>query len=88
MTTGKNQALKAYDNPLWGISLETKERLQKPFGKDLKFGIVITLKEINRINRIDDFIHNANLKGWLVNQIDVDSRVEIFNKAEEEIVFE
>ncbi|WP_455757503.1 S8 family peptidase [Sulfurimonas sp.] len=86
--TGKNQALKAYDNPLWGISLETKERLQKPFGKDLKFGIVITLKEINRINRIDEFIHNANLKGWLVNQIDVDSRVEIFNKAEEEIEFE
>lgn len=86
--TGKNQALKAYDNPLWGISLETKERLEKNFGKDLKFGIVITLKEINGINRIDEFIHNANLKGWLVNKIDIENRIDIFNIAEEKIEFE
>ncbi len=86
--TGKNQALKAYENPLWGLSIKTKERLEKKFGEGLKFGIVITLKEINGVNRIDEFVHNAQLKGWLVNQIDVDTRVDIFNKAEEEIVFE
>lgn len=86
--TGKNQAKKAYDNPLWGLSLKTKERLEEPFGIDLKFGIVITLKEINGVNRIDEFIKNAQLKGWLVNQIDVDTRIDIFNIAEEEIEFE
>lgn len=86
--TGKNQAKKAYDNPLWGLSLKTKERLEEKFGESLKFGIVITLKEINGVNRIDEFIKNAQLKGWLVNQIDVDTRIDIFNIAEEEIEFE
>lgn len=86
--TGKNRELKAYDNPLWGLSLKTKERLEERFGEGLKFGIVITLKEINGVNRIDEFIKNAQLRGWLVNKIDVDTRIDIFNIAEEEIEFE
>jgi len=86
--TGKNRELKAYDNPLWGLSLKTKERLEEKFGEGLKFGVVITLKEINGINRIEEFIKNAQLKGWLVNKIDIDTRVDIFNIAEEEIEFE
>lgn len=86
--TGRNGELKAYDNPLWGLSLKTKERLDERFGEGLKFGIVITLKEINGVNRIDEFIQNAQLRGWLVNKIDVDTRIDIFNIAEEEIEFE
>lgn len=86
--TGKNRELKSYDNPLWGLSLKTKERLEERFGEGLKFGIVITLKEINGVNRIDEFIKNAQFRSWLVNKIDVDSRIDIFNIAEEEIEFE
>jgi hypothetical protein len=86
--TGKNRELKAYDNPLWGLSLKTKERLDQKFGEGLKFGVVITLKEIHGVNRIDEFIQNAQLRGWLVNKIDVDTRIDIFNIAEEEIEFE
>jgi len=86
--TGKNRELKAYDNALWGLSLKTKERLNEKFGEGLKFAIVITLKEINGENRIDEFIKNAQLRGWLVNKIDIDTRVDIFNIAEEEIEFE
>ena len=86
--TGRNKELKAYDNPLWGLSLKTKERLDEKFGEGLTFGIVITLKEINGVNRIDEFIKNAQLRGWLVNKIDLDTRVDIFNLAEEEIDFE
>lgn len=86
--TGKNQELKAYNNPLWGLSLKTKERLEEKFGEGLKFGIVITLKEIHGVNRIDEFIKNAQLRGWLVNKIDIDTQIDIFNVAEEEIEFE
>ncbi|TXI97110.1 MAG: S8 family peptidase [Neisseriales bacterium] len=85
--TGKNRELKVYNNPLWGLSLKTKERLEEGFGEGLKFGIVITLKEINGVNRIDEFIKNAQLRGWLVNRIDVDTRINIFNIAEEEVDF-
>lgn len=86
--TGRNGELKAYENALWGLSLKTKERLEEPFGVGLNFGIVITLKEINGVNRIDEFVKNAQLKGWLVNKIDVDTRIDIFNIAEEELEFE
>ena len=53
---------KRYSNELWGISIKTKERLEKRDGEGIKFGIVITLKEINGINRIDDFIRLCSLR--------------------------
>ncbi|MEA4820801.1 MAG: S8 family peptidase [Erysipelotrichales bacterium] len=86
--TGRNRVRNAYETGLWGLSLKTKERLEEKFGENLKFGIVITLKEINGVNRIDEFVKNAQLRGWLVNRIDVDTRIDIFNVAEENIEFE
>lgn len=82
-----NRAKKCYNKGIWGVSLKTKERLEEKFGVGIKFGIVVTLKEIDGVNRIDDFIKNCSLRGWLVNKIDVDNRVEIYNIAEEDIDF-
>lgn len=82
-----NRAKKSYDKGLWGISLKTKERLEEKYGEGIRFGIVVTLKEINGVNRIDDFIKNCFLKGWLVNKIDVENRIDIYNVAEEIIDF-
>ena len=41
---------------IWGISIKTKERLEKRDGEGIKFGVVVTLKEISGVNRIDEFI--------------------------------
>ena len=79
---------KVYENGLWGISIKTKERLDGKDGIGLKFGVVVTLKEINGINRIEDFIHQCAFRGWLVNRIDVINRINIYNKAEEEVHFD
>ncbi|WP_439291436.1 S8 family peptidase [Lonepinella koalarum] len=76
------------DNPQWGMSVRTIERLRKRDGEGIRFGVVVTLKEINGVNRIDDFIKLAQLRGWLVNQLQVETQVEIYNKLSEEIVFE
>lgn len=54
----------------------------------LRFGVVVTLKEINGINRIDDFIQQCNLKGWLVNRVNIENRIDIYQTADEEITFE
>lgn len=78
---------KVYENPMWAISLKTKERLSNSSGKT-KFGIVVTLKEMNGINRIDDFVQLASLKGWLVNRINVRNRIDIYNQSEENIDLE
>ena len=45
---------------LWGLSIKIKERLKKNYDKDMQFGVVITLKEMKGINRIDDFIKLSN----------------------------
>ncbi len=79
---------KAYGNGMWGISIKTKERLEKRDGEGIKFGIVVTLREINGVNRIDEFINLCLLRGWLVNKVDVENQIDIYNKAEEEIEFE
>ena len=38
-------------------------------------------------NRIDDFIKLCTMRGWVVNRIDVENQIDIYNKAEEEIEF-
>lgn len=79
---------KAYLAGMWGLSIKTKERLAPKEGRGLKFGVVVTLKEMNGINRIDEFIKLCMLRGWLVNQIDVQNQFDIYSKAEEDIDFE
>ncbi len=86
--TGKNQPRMAYSSKLWGITIRTLERLDTKHGKGLNFGVVITLKELSGKNRIEDFIRLCQLRGWLVNRIDVAQRIHIHNLAEEEVTFD
>ena len=77
-----------YGNGSWGLSIKTKERLKSTRDRNTPFGVVVTLKEMNGVNRIDDFIKQCIFKGWIVNRIDIDNRVDVYNKAEEEIIFD
>ena len=43
---------------------------------------------MNGVNRIDEFIRSCTLNGWLVHLIDVDNRVDIHQKVNEEIKWE
>lgn len=79
---------KAYDSGMWGLSIKTKERLKPKAGRGLQFGVIVTLKEMHGVNRIDDFIKMCMVRGWIVNRIDVVNQFDIYNKAEEEINFE
>ncbi|MEY8429777.1 S8 family peptidase [Lachnospiraceae bacterium 48-42] len=78
---------KAYDFGLWGLKINTKERLQRR-KEPLQFGVVVTLKEMNGVNRINDFIKMCMARGWLVNQLDIENQLDVYAKAEEDIVFE
>lgn len=79
---------KKYGVGLWGLSIKTKERLEPKNGKGMQFGVVVTLKEMNGKNRIDDFIKMCMVRGWIVNRIDVHNQLEVFNRAEEELDFD
>ncbi|MEE0913773.1 MAG: S8 family peptidase [Ruminococcus sp.] len=78
---------KSYKNKKWGMEIKTNNRLDPKDGVGLRFGVVVTLKEMYGVNRIDEFIRNCNLNGWLVNKIDIENRIDIHEKINEEIEF-
>lgn len=87
-TIKKNRPLKSYDERLWGISVVSKERLSTRMQGGLNFAAVVTLKEIKGINRIQGFITACALRGYIVNELDVNAQVEVYNTNQERITFE
>ncbi|HSX42910.1 MAG TPA: S8 family peptidase [Candidatus Saccharimonadales bacterium] len=83
--TPRTRSKTAYGNGLWGISVKTNDRLNNNDGQGIKFGVVATLKEINGRNRIDTFIQQCQLRGWLVERLDVETQIDIYNTAQETI---
>ena len=49
---------KSYRNKNWGMEIKTNNRLDPEDGVGLRFGVVVTIKEMYGINRIDEFIKN------------------------------
>lgn len=78
---------KSYKNKKWGMEIKTNNRLDPKDGVGLRFGVVVTLKEMYGINRIDEFTRDCILNGWLVNKIDIKNRIDIHEKVNEEIAF-
>ena len=83
-----NRPIKSYGERLWGISIVSKERLASQILGDLNFGAVITLREVNGINRIEDFIKACTLRGWIVTEFDIQNQIEVYNTNQEEIIFD
>lgn len=84
----KNRSVKSYDDHLWGLSVTSKERLSTQMREPMNFGVVITLKEIKGINRIEDFIKACVLRGFIVNRISVQNKLDVYVSSQEEIHFE
>lgn len=84
---GKSSALRSYNNKLWGLSIKSKNRLTTT-SSNIRFGVVVTLKEINGNNRYDDFIKMCSVNDWIVNEIRPENIVEVFEAANAEIEFE
>ena len=68
----------------WGFNIYSKERLDEK----IYFSLVVTLKEIEGKNRIQDFIALARSNQWFVDEINEEISIRTYLKAEEEVVFE
>lgn len=79
---------KSYDNPLWGISVTTKNRLNPLDGDNIKFGLVVTLKELHGVNRIGDFIQMCSFNQWFTEEVDIDNKIDLYNESENDIEFD
>lgn len=81
----KVRARKVYETGMWGIKIFCKHRLSTDQQPEVPFGLVVTLKEIEGKNRIDEFKQLCQIKGWLVNEVNVENRVTVYLKGEEEV---
>lgn len=75
----------------WGISLLAKERWERKAEdgpRSLPFSVVVTLREMEGRNRIEDFKRECMAWGWRVDAITIENRVDIYNEGEQEIDFE
>jgi hypothetical protein len=86
--TPKARARKAYESRLWGLCIRSKARNANGQRDRLSFGVVVTLKEMHGVNRIDDFIRHCQARGWIVNRIDVETQVEVYNQGQMELPLE
>lgn len=83
-----NRALKAYDDKFWGFCVTSKERVSVPKKENLNFGAVVTLKEINNVNRIEEFKHSCLLRGYIVTELEVHNQIDIYESSQQDIIFE
>ena len=86
--SNRSKSKKSYNNKNWGMEITTSNRLNPADGIGLRFGVVVTLKNIDGINRIDEFIKNCTLNSWLVKELDVQARIDMNQKVNEDIEFE
>lgn len=73
------------DNPQWGLSIRTKERSSSVRKHNLRFGVVVTLREMFGKNRINTFVKNCQALGWTVNSIDIEARMRLHVESDVEI---
>ncbi len=80
---------KAYgNNPMWGLSIKTKERLSTGRKPKLPFAAVVTLKEMHGRNRHADFAKLCQYHGWHVNELDIQTRLDIHAIGEQQLEFD
>ena len=49
---------------------------------------VVTLREVNGVNRINELMQQRMAQRWIVERIDIDQRVALYEAAEVDIEFE
>lgn len=79
---------KVYINGLWGVKVTTKERIGGHRSYGMPFSVVVTLKAMDGINRIQTFIDACHTYNWVVNTIDIEQSIKVHEQADVEIEFD
>ena len=84
----RGKAKSLFEKGFWGISIKKTERNNYLGPSMIRFGLVITLKNINGENLINEFIQKCAINELLVSSINVEEQVRINRIIEEEIDLE
>ena len=83
----RSRARKVYSG-FWGIKVTAKERINGHNSYGMPFSIIITLKAMDGINRIQTFIDSCHAYSWVVNTVDIEQAIQVHEQSEVEIDFD
>lgn len=81
------RARKVYSG-FWGIKVTAKERINGHNSYGMPFSIIVTLKAMDGINRIQTFIDACHAYSWVVNTVDIEQAIQVHEQSEVEIDFD
>ena len=84
--SSRSRAKTAY-NDSYGLQITAKYR-KKAQRPPLKCGIVVTLREINGLNRIEDFVKACQINAYMVNELNVEATMQLNARMSEDVLLE
>lgn len=79
---------KVYANPMWGMMIRKSSRYQKGSHDPQRFGVVVTIHNLKGENRIDTFMQQCSAIGWMVERVEIDNELKIYEHSQVEVEFE
>lgn len=76
---------KVYGPNGWGLDIKLKERLDTRYPDGLRYGVVVTLKALDKKNRFNEFLELCRQNYWVAIPLDVQQQIDVQQKAEETI---
>lgn len=76
---------KVYGQNGWGLDIKLKERLDTRYPDGLRYGVVVTLKALDKKNRFNEFLELCRQNYWVVIPLDVQQQIDVQLKAEETV---
>ena len=86
--TSRSKPKKVYTNPMWGMMIRKSSRYQKGSHDPQRFGVVVTIHNLKGENRIDAFIRQCSAIGWIVERVEIDNELKIYERSQVEVEFE
>ena len=73
--------------PYWGLRIVKTTRLDIPPRNSIPFSVVVTFKDMKGADRLAEFRRMCDAALWEIETIDVDQRLALYEKVEEEVEF-
>ena len=86
--TSRSKPKKVYANPMWGMMIRKSSRYQKGSHDPQRFGVVVTIHNLKGENRIDSFMQQCSAIGWIVERVEIDNELKIYEHSQVEVEFE
>ncbi|WEV69556.1 S8 family peptidase [Bifidobacterium sp. ESL0775] len=71
----------------WGFKIRKIERSNTQKGKGLHFSVVVTLREMEGKNRIDEFKQRCQASGWDFTELNMKRMIDVYQAADVDIDF-